>query len=135
MIKRLLIILVILLVTSCGVNKKDLYKLTINDEDIYVGHSKKDSVVTSFSELETDDEGVITKIVLYPSEYDSSILINDVEIDDSISVDTEMYKGYIVDGQGVIDKSVSGKTNRIIFNNNIFNDNLDELDHITILFE
>ena len=135
MIKRILIVLVLLLVTSCGVNKKDLYKLTINDEDIYVGYSKKDSVVSSFSELETDDEGVITKIVLYPSEYDSSILINDVEIDDSISVDTEMYKGYIVDGQGVIDKSVSGKTNRIIFNNNIFNDNLDELDHITILFE
>ena len=135
MIKRLLIVLVLLLVTSCGVNKKDLYKLTINDEEIYVGYSKKDSVISSFSEIETDDEGVITKIVLYPSEYDSSILINDVEIDDSISVDTEMYKGYIVDGQGVIDKSVSGKTNRIIFNNNIFNDNLDELDHITILFE
>ena len=135
MIKRILIVLVLLLITSCGVNKKDLYKLTINDEDVYVGYSKKDSVISSFSEIETDDEGIITKIVLYPSEYDSSILINDVEIDDSISVDTEMYKGYIVDGQGVIDKSVSGKTNRIIFNNNIFNDNLDELDHITILFE
>ena len=41
-----------------------------------------------------------------------------------------------IDGPaGVVDKKVSGKINRIIFYNNILNNDLDELDHITISFE
>ena len=135
MSKKILVILCLLLLTSCGVNKKNLYKLTINDEDVYVGYSKKEDISLEFDSVKVDDKGIIKEITIYPKDYDSSISINNVEIDDSISVNKEMYKGYDSNGACVIDKKVSGKINRIIFYNNILNNDLDELDHITISFE
>ena len=135
MSKKILVILCLLLLTSCGVNKKNLYKLTINDEDIYVGYTKGEEITTSFDELEVNEKGVITKITLYPKDYGSSISINNIEIEDSISTNKEMYNGYDSNGACIVDEKVSGKINRIIFYNNILNDSADELDHITITFE
>ena len=135
MSKKILVVLCLLLLTSCGVNKKNLYKLTINDEDIYVGYTKSEEISTSFDELEVNDKGVITKITLYPKDYESSVSINNIEIENSISTDKEMYNGYDSNGVCIVDKKVSGKINRIIFYSNILNDDIDELDHITITFE
>ena len=122
--KKILLFFCLLLLVSCGVNKNNLYKLTINDEDIYVGYTNGFQISTSFDELKTDDKGVITKITLYPKDYDSSIAINGIEIDDSISTNKDIYYGYISNGACVVEKKISGKTNRIIFYNNILNDDL-----------
>ena len=135
MSKKILVILCLLLLTSCGVNKKNLYKLTINDEDVYVGYSKKEDLSLEFDSIKVDDKGVIKEITIYPKDYDSSIFINNIEIDNSISINKEMYKGYESNGACVVDKKVSGKINRIIFYSNILNTDSDELDHITISFE
>lgn len=134
MIKRILVILCLLMLTSCGVNKNNLFKLTINDEDIYVGYSKIDDINTSFDEIEVDDKGIITSLTIYPKDYDSTISINNVDIDNSISVNSLMYKGYDSNGACVVEKNVSGRVNRIVFYNNILNDDLDALDHITLSF-
>lgn len=135
MIKKILVVLCLLLLTSCGVNKKYLYKLTINEEDIYIGYSNIENISFSFDEIETDDKGVITKVTFYPKDIEYPIYIDNIEIDNSISIDQIMYKGYESNGACVVEKITSGKTNRIIFYNNILNDDLDELDHITITFE
>lgn len=135
MIKRTLIILCLFLITSCSVNKKDLYKLTINEEDVYVGYSNADSIFTSFDSTKTDEEGILTELTLYVKDYDSPILINDIELDPSILINKELFEGYDSNGACVVEKKVHGKNNRIVFYNNILNDNLDELDHITIFFE
>ena len=135
MIKKILVILCLLIITSCGVNKNNLYKLTINEEDIFVGYSKEENISFSFDEIEADDKGIITKITIYPKDLNNPLYINNIEIDDSISINQEMFKGYESNGACVVEKKVSGKINRIIFYNNILNDNLDELDHISISFE
>lgn len=135
MIKRLIIIICLFLITSCSVNKKDLYKLTVNEEEIIVGYSKQEAIFNTFEEIEFDEKGIVSKITIYPKDYNTPVLINDIELDSSISNIISLFEGYESNGAGVIEKKVHGKINRIILCNNILNDDLDELDHITISFE
>ena len=135
MIKRLLIIICLFLITSCSVNKKDLYKLTVNEEEIIVGYSKQEAIFNTFEEIEFDEKGIVSKITIYPKDYNAPVLINDIELDSSISNIISLFEGYESNGAGVVEKKVHGKINRIILYNNILNDDLDELDHITITFE
>ena len=135
MIKKLLVLICLVLVTSCSVNKKDLYKLTVNEEEIIVGYSKQESIFNTFEEIESDEKGIISKITIYPKDYDAPVLINDIELGSSISNVISLFEGYESNGAGIVEKKVHGKINRIVFYNNILNDDLDELDHITITFE
>lgn len=135
MIKKIFIFLLILLLTSCGVNKKNLYHVVVNEEEIIVGYNKADNIFTSFEDKKQDEEGILTSATFYVKDYDAPIIINDIELSSSINENLILYEGYMSGDACVIEKKVSGKINRIIIYNNILNDNLDEVDHITVSYE
>ena len=134
MIKKIFIILFSLLLVSCSVNKKNLYHIKVNGEEIIVGYSKKDNIFTSFDDYKIDEEGVLTSGTFYIKDYNEPIYIDDVELSLSIVENCALFEGYMSNDACVIEKKVSGRINRIVLYNNILNDNLDELDHITLLF-
>lgn len=136
MIKKIgTVLFVLLILSSCSVNKKDLFNLFINDEEIIVGYTKSEDIYSSFDNIKVDEDDIITSITLYPKDYDSLIFINKVEIDSSIETMCAMYNGYMKDGLCIIEKKVKGKVNRIVLYNNVLNDDLDKLDHIVISYE
>lgn len=135
MIKKIILILFVFVLSSCSVNKKNLYHLTVDDEEVIVGYSKLDNLFTSFDECKIDDKGVITSIVIYPKDYDNQIMINNIELSNSIEENALLFEGEMIDEICAIEKKVSGKINRIIIYNNILNDNLDEVDHLVISYE
>lgn len=135
MIKKIFLVLLILLLTSCGVNKKNLYHILVNDEEIIVGYDKADNLFTSFEDGKQDEDGILTSATFYVNDYDGSFIIDEIELSPSISRNCELFGGYMSGDACVIEKKVSGKINRIVIYNNILNDDLDEVDHIIVTYE
>lgn len=135
MTKKFLLLLLLLFLSSCSINKKNLFKLNVNGESIYVGYTKISDITSTFDDIETNEDGVITRLTIYINDYSGPIFVNDYLLNDSIIDNVNGYEWYESNGAYIVEKAISNKVNRMIFYNNILNYDLDKLDHITISFE
>jgi len=134
--KKMLLILCLFLLSSCG---SKYYVLSVGEKNITVGKDDPSVLEGTNIEYETyideKDNEILKEIYLIVDSTNEEIKINNKEIASSVKETCNELGGeysYDLTETCLIHKTVNVRENYIIIRGNILNDNVDEVDNITI---
>lgn len=143
--KKILFILLLLLLTSCGTKRSSFYELKYNDSSVVVGCDnisivENDEYIDSYSYyLNKNDEPILSKLVLYVDDLDNkNIYIDNHLLNEGIKETCASLKGELIDHNGyacLINKTVNKRENYILIYGDILADDINKINRIEVYYD
>ena len=137
--KKLLFIILLILISACKMKKDDYYIISTDSEEFVVGYDKElDTSLPIEYEISTiDNKELLTKLVIYLNDLDSSLYLNDYKLI-SIKDTCSYFDGEHIYKNGnacILGKRLKKHDNYVIFYSDILSDDLDKIDRIEVHYK
>ena len=137
--KKILLVLCLLLLTGC---KDNYYVLTLNEKTITVGKDTKEVIEDEKIQYETfvdkKENEILKSISFNVEDINKKMKIDEYELTKGVKETCEDLSGehsYSLNEACLISKTVKNRENYIIIRGNVLNDDVDEIDNITVGYD